>query len=123
MGGGSIRQVVGHATGVDLLDVTLRLAMGERVVATPTRRGAAASRSLYPIAAGRVEHVDVDRLAREPGVAAVNLWMDKGSRYRLPPDGYGEVLGVVTVAGDVREAVRLADGAVAVADKQTVLAP
>jgi biotin carboxylase len=123
MGGGSIRQVVRYATGVDLLDVTLRLATGERVDATPARYGAAASRSLYPLAAGRVEHVDVDQLAREPGVAAVNLWMEVGSQYRLPPDGYGEVLGVVTVADDVREAVRLADAAVAAADRRTVLVP
>ncbi|GAA2340057.1 ATP-grasp domain-containing protein [Dactylosporangium salmoneum] len=121
MGGGSIRQVVRHATGVDLLDLTLRLALGERPAPAIAEHGAAASRSLYPPRPGRVPRVDVDRLARLPGVVAVNLWMREGAMYRLPPHGYGEVLGVVATAPTAAEAVRLADAATAEAARATVL--
>jgi biotin carboxylase len=121
MGGGSIRQVVLGATGVDLLQVTLELALGRRVTPTPRSLGAAASRSLYPSRAGRVVSLDVAGLARRRGVDAVNVWLGPGEDYRLPPDGYGEVLGVVTRAANPAEAVRLAESAVKWVEKGTVL--
>ena len=121
MGGGSIRQVVRNATGVDLLDLTMQLAMGRTPVATPVDGGAAASRSLYPASAGTVASVDTGPIAAQPGIVDVNLWLAKGDTYRLPPDGYGEVLGVVAAAETADEAIRLAQHAIEVARERTVL--
>lgn len=113
MGGGSIRQVVRLATGVDLLEVTLELARGRRpeIAAGPDR--AAASRSFFPERPCLVRDVDrADELLELPGVVAVNRWMRAGEVYRLPPDGYREVLGVVAVGDDPHEAILNAEAAV-----------
>lgn len=128
MGGGSIRQVVRLATGVDLVQLTLWLALGERpAVRTGTRANgtAAASRSLYPPRPGRLVCVDVAGLSRLPGVQAVNQWLQPGESYRIPPDGYGEVCGVVTAGQTPDAAIRLADAAIdtAVRDGLVTLEP
>jgi biotin carboxylase len=118
MGGGSIRQVVRLATGVDLVELTLLLALGQRpAVRTGTRAvgTAAASRSLYPHQPGRLVSIDTAGLAKLPGVQAVNQWLTPGESYRIPPDGYSEVCGVVTVGGTPDTAIRLADAAIATA--------
>ena len=115
MGGGSIRQVVRLATGVDLVELTLRLALGQRpAVRTGTRADgiAAASRSLYPPGPGRVVRIEVAGLSRLPGVQAVNQWLRPGDSYRIPPDGYSEVCGVVTAGPTPDTAIRLADAAI-----------
>ncbi len=116
MGGGSIRQVVRLATGVDLVELTLRLALGQRPAAL--RAGsradgiAAASRSLYPPRPGRLVRIDTDGLSRLAGVQAVNQWLRPGESYRIPPDGYSEVCGVVTAGPTPDTAIRLADAAI-----------
>ncbi|WP_158887941.1 ATP-grasp domain-containing protein [Amycolatopsis anabasis] len=115
MGGGSIRQVVLAATGTDLLEATLRFAMGQRPEATPSQRGAAASRSWYPDRAGRLRRMDAEALARLPGIVAVNRWMAEGELYELPPDGYREVCGVVATGTSAGAAVRLAESALEIA--------
>jgi biotin carboxylase len=116
MGGGSIRQVVRLATGVDLVELTLRLALGQRpaAVRTDTRADgiAAASRSLYPPRPGRLVRIDTAGLSRLPGVRAVNQWLRPGESYRIPPDGHSEVCGVVTVGRTPDTAIRLADAAI-----------
>ena len=115
MGGGSIRQVVCLATGVDLVELTLRLALGQRPgVRTGTSADgiAAASRSLYPPRPGRLIRIDTAGLSRLPGVTAVNQWLRPGESYRIPPDGYSEVCGVVTVGRTPDTAIRLADAAI-----------
>ncbi|MEX1141454.1 MAG: ATP-grasp domain-containing protein [Thermoleophilaceae bacterium] len=122
MGGGSIRQVVRLATGVDLLAVTLDLARGNRpeIEAGPDR--AAASRSFFPERPCLVRDVErADELLDMPGVVAVNRWMRAGEVYRLPPDGYREVLGVVAVGDDPREAIANAEGAIEVAARGDVV--
>lgn len=125
LGGGSIRQVVAHATGTDLVETTLELAAGgtPSTRPRPASRGAAASRSLYPPEAGTVGRVDTAAIAALPGIVAVNLWLEEGARYRLPPDGYGEVLGVVATAGQPQEAIGLADRAIEFAAERIVLLP
>jgi len=117
MGGGSIRQVVQLATGVDLLEVTLDLATGSRIDARPRARGGAASRSLYPHQPGRLISVDLARLASLPGIVAVNDWMKPGEEYRTPPDGYREVVGLVATAHDSAGAVAYAEAAVEMAQR------
>lgn len=116
MGGGSLRQVVRLATGVDLVDLTLRLALGQRPAAVRTGTSpdgiAAASRSLYPPRPGRLVRIDTAGLSELPGVQAVNQWLRPGESYRIPPDGYSEVCGVVTVGPTSEAAIRLADAAI-----------
>ncbi len=123
MGGGSIRQVAAHGTGVDLVEITLELAAGGRPRPGPVPGSAVASRSLYPPLAGTVGQIDTDALSRLPGIVAVNRWMDEGAVYRLPPEGYGEVLGVVAVAARVDDAIALADAAIEFAAERIVMLP
>lgn len=123
MGGGSIRQVVAHATGVDLVSMVLRLAMGDNPDAAPVPGKAAASRSLYPALPGTITHLDAAQLTLRPGVTAVNCWLGKGDAYRTPPDGYGEVLGVVTEAATADDAIELAEDAISFAASTVVMAP
>ena len=123
MGGGSIRQVVAHASSVDLVEVTLELASGGSPQPRPMPGHAAASRSLYPARPGTVGRVDTDELSRLPGIVAVNRWLEEGAFYRVPPDGYGEVLGVVATAAQVDDAISIADAAVEFAAERIILLP
>lgn len=113
MGGGSIRQVVRLATGVDLLAVTLELARGRRPQVAPGPDRAAASRSYFPARPATVRDVErTEELLELPGIVAVNRWMAPGEEYRLPPDGYREVVGVVAVGDTPEIAVVNAEDAV-----------
>lgn len=123
MGGGSIRQVVALATGIDLIEITLELAAGGSPRLRPAPGPAAASRSLYPPRPGTVGRVDTDELSRRPGITAVNRWLDEGAVYRVPPDGYGEVLGVVATAAQVDDAISIADAAIEFAAERIELLP
>jgi S-sulfo-L-cysteine synthase (3-phospho-L-serine-dependent) len=119
MGGGSIRQVVRLATGVDLLEATLELARGRRPAAPePLHANAAASRSWYPDRPCLVRDMSrAEDLLDLPGIVAVNRWMRDGDVYRLPPDGYREVVGVVAVGETPQEAIANAEGAIATAER------
>jgi biotin carboxylase len=122
MGGGSIRQVVQLATGIDLLELTLALARGQKPDIDPARDRAAASRSFFPERPCLVRDVSrTDELRDMPGIVAVNRWMGAGEVYRLPPDGYREVLGVVAVGDTPEEASANAEGAVAEAGRGEVV--
>jgi hypothetical protein len=123
MGGGSIRQVVAHASSVDLVEVTLELAGGGSPRPRPMPGRAAASRSLYPARPGTVGRVDTDELSRLPGIVAVNRWLEEGAVYRVPPDGYGEVLGVVATAAQVDDAIGIADAAIEFAAERIIVLP
>jgi biotin carboxylase len=118
MGGGSIRQVVELATGVDLLAVTLELARGRKPEIEPAPDRAAASRSWFPARPCLVGDVSrADELLDLPGIVAVNRWMRAGEVYRLPPDGYREVLGVVAVGDTPEQAIANAEAAIAAAER------
>ena len=122
MGGGSIRQVVRLATGVDLLEVTLELARGRKPEIAPAPDRAAASRSFFPARPCTVRDLArADDLLELPGIVAVNRWMAEGDRYELPPDGYREVLGVVAVGDTPAEAIARAEHAVAEAERGEVV--
>jgi len=112
IGGGSIRQVVYHATGLDLLELGLRLAAGQDVAVTSTVRQAAASRSLYPPTEGKLRRLaGLDNARSMPGVVHINEWLEPGQFYGLPPRSYGEVVGIVAVANDALSAVKRATSA------------
>ena len=137
MGGGSIRQVVELATGVDLLELTLELARGQRpaglasagaaaagAVGSPSDApyGGAASRSWFPDRPCLVRDVSrADALLDLPGIVAVNRWTRDGDVYRLPPDGYREVLGVVATGDTPEQATARAEAAVAEAARGEVV--
>lgn len=145
MGGGSIRQVVRLATGVDLLELTLEIARGRSPRATAGNGvagaaeraatagggaaeraaieaagagpfGGAASRSWFPERPCVVTDLSrADELLELPGIVAVNRWTPEGDVYRLPPDGYREILGVVATGATPEEATARAEGAVSAA--------
>ena len=155
MGGGSIRQVVKLATGVDLLELTLELARGRRpeglasdggkpratgAVGSPEAAhggataggdaaadagapfGGAASRSWFPERPCLVRDISrADALLELPGIVAVNRWTQDGDVYRLPPDGYREVLGVVATGDTPEQATERAEAAVAEAARGEVV--
>jgi biotin carboxylase len=122
MGGGSIRQVVKLATGVDLLELTLELARGRKPAIAPATDRAAASRSWFPERPCLVRDVArADELLELPGIVAVNRWTQAGDVYRLPPDGYREVLGVVATGATPDDATARAEGAVAEAARGEVV--
>lgn len=113
MGGGSIRQVVKLATGVDLLELTLELARGRKPEIPPLTDRAAASRSWFPERPCVVRDISrADELLDLPGIVAVNRWTADGDVYRLPPDGYREILGVVAVGDTPEQATARAEAAV-----------
>lgn len=122
MGGGSIRQVVKLATGVDLLELTLELARGRKPDIAPLTDRAAASRSWFPERPCVVTDISgADALLDLPGIVAVNRWTRDGDVYRLPPDGYREVLGVVATGDTPEQATERAEGAVAEAARGEVV--
>ena len=123
MGGGSIRQVVELATGVDLLELTLELARGRRPeIAPPPTDRAAASRSWFPDRPCVVRDISrADELLDLPGIVAVNRWTSAGDVYRLPPDGYREIFGVVAVGDTPEQATTRAEAAVAEAARGEVV--
>jgi biotin carboxylase len=122
MGGGSIRQVVKLATGVDLLELTLELARGRKPDVAPLTDRAAASRSWFPPAPCVVRDLSrADELLDLPGIVAVNRWTQDGDVYRLPPDGYREVLGVVATGATPEEATAHAEGAIAEAARGEIV--
>jgi biotin carboxylase len=123
MGGGSIRQVVKLATGVDLLELTLELARGRKPEIRPLTDRAAASRSWFPERPCVVRDISrADELLDLPGIVAVNRWTQDGEVYRLPPDGYREVLGVVATGATPEQATERAEAAVAEAARGEVVA-
>lgn len=122
MGGGSIRQVVKLATGVDLLELTLELARGRKPEIAPLTGRAAASRSWFPERPCVVRDISrADELRDLPGIVAVNRWTQDGDVYRLPPDGYREVLGVVATGATPEQATERAEAAVAEAARGQVV--
>jgi S-sulfo-L-cysteine synthase (3-phospho-L-serine-dependent) len=122
MGGGSIRQVVELATEVDLLEATLELARGRRPEIAPLTNRAAASRSWFPDRPCVVRDISrADELLDLPGIVAVNRWTSDGDVYRLPPDGYREILGVVAVGDTPEQATARAEAAVAEAARGEVV--
>jgi biotin carboxylase len=122
MGGGSIRQVVKLATGVDLLELTLELARGRKPEIAPLTDRGAASRSWFPDRPCVVRDLSrADELLDLPGIVAVNRWTQEGDVYRLPPDGYREILGVVATGDTPEQATERAEDAVAEAARGEIV--
>lgn len=88
VGGDLIGHLVRLATGIDLPKAAADLACGTAPDLTPTRRGAAGIRMLYPAASGTItEQTDQPFTAHTPWLRQVQWTRQVGDRLVLPPDG------------------------------------
>ncbi|MGW5096351.1 ATP-grasp domain-containing protein [Streptomyces nodosus] len=89
LGGDMIGHLVRLATGIDLPRTAADLACGRAPDLTPTRRGAAGIRMLYPTASGTLteQHINQPFAAHTPWLRQVQ-WIRKiGDQLVLPPEG------------------------------------
>ena len=89
IGGDMIGHLVRLATGIDLPRVAADLACGKAPDLTPTRRGAAGIRMLYPAASGTLTMRQINRpfAAHTPWLRQVQWIRRVGERLVLPPEG------------------------------------
>ncbi|MFJ2231236.1 ATP-grasp domain-containing protein [Streptomyces halstedii] len=122
IGGDMIGHLVRLATGIDLPRAAADLACGRAPDLTPTRRGAAGIRMLYPDASGTL----TARLINIP-FSAHNLWLHQvqwireiGEQLLLPPDGdlFTARAGFYIVTG--RNTVEVTDRLDTAADEITI---
>ncbi|OKI09391.1 carboxylase [Streptomyces sp. CB02923] len=87
--GDMIGHLVRLATGIDLPKAAAALACGHSPDLTPTRRGAAGIRLLYPAASGTLTERQVNQpfAARTPWLQQVQWTRQVGDSLLLPPDG------------------------------------
>ncbi|MDF9868651.1 biotin carboxylase [Streptomyces pratensis] len=89
IGGDMIGHLVRLATGIDLPRAAADLACGRAPDLTPTRRGAAGIRMLYPDASGTLtaRHIDIPFAAHTPWLHQVRWIREIGEQLILPPEG------------------------------------
>ncbi|MGW1817034.1 ATP-grasp domain-containing protein [Streptomyces sp. NPDC002125] len=89
IGGDMIGHLVRLATGIDLPRAAADLACGRAPDLTPTRRGAAGIRMLYPDASGTLaaRHINTPFAAHTPWLHQVQWIREIGEQLLLPPDG------------------------------------
>ncbi|MFD5111721.1 ATP-grasp domain-containing protein [Streptomyces sp. NPDC058391] len=89
VGGDMIGHLVRTATGIDLPKTAADLACGNSPDLTPTRRGAAGIRMLYPAASGTLTERQINKLfaAYTPWLQQVQWTRQVGDPLLLPPDG------------------------------------
>ncbi len=109
LGGGFIAaELVPRSTGVDLVEASLRLALGETVQPKPTARGGAALRFLEPEPGVLRAITGVDEARKAPGVVDVQVWCEVGQRIAELTDATARVGYVLAEADDAPTAARLA---------------
>jgi biotin carboxylase len=122
IGGDMIGHLVRLATGIDLPKVAADLACGHSPDLTPTRRGAAGIRMLYPAASGTLteRHIDQPFSARTPWLRQVQWIRQVGDPLLLPPEGdlFTARAGFYIVTG--RNTAEVAERLDMVADQITV---
>ncbi|MEV0577157.1 ATP-grasp domain-containing protein [Streptomyces sp. NPDC050392] len=89
IGGDMIGHLVRLATGIDLPKAAADLACGRAPDITPTRRGAAGIRMLYPDASGTLtqRQINTPFAAHTPWLRQVQWIREIGEQLLLPPDG------------------------------------
>lgn len=121
LAGGFIPELVRIAQGVDLIDATVRLVVGEQVVLERSAAGFAAIRFLLPTSEqfglrgqGVLLRVDgLDAVGEVPGVVGVAMYQAVGSEVRRSGD-FRERLGHVIARGETgAQAAAVADQALA----------
>ncbi|MFE9725991.1 ATP-grasp domain-containing protein [Streptomyces sp. NPDC005794] len=122
IGGDMIGHLVRLATGIDLPKAAADLACGRAPDLTPTRRGAAGIRMLYPEASGTLttRHINTPFAAHTPWLRQVQWIREIGEQLRLPPDGdlFTARAGFYIVTG--RNTAEVTDRLDAAADEITV---
>jgi biotin carboxylase len=117
--GGQMADLVRHAVGVELVDVQIRMALGEEVpdaLALPRFRQPLAIRFLTaepgPLPAGRVKRIGpLDRVRAMPGVVQAETYLVEGETIR-PVRLDGDRRGYVIAVADTNlEALELAEAA------------
>jgi biotin carboxylase len=125
--GGQMVEVPRHGVGVDLVEVAVRLALGEELpggLLDAQRQQPLAIRFLTaepgPLKPGVVEHVGtVDKALALPGVVRAECWAQPGETVR-PVQVDGDRRGYVIALGDTNlEALRRADAAAGLVDVLT----
>jgi biotin carboxylase len=124
--GGQMADLAAHAVGVDLVEIALRQALGERVpdeLVRAQRQQPLAIRFLTaepgPLPAGRVRSVTgLDRVLAFPGVVQADLFLQKGEEVR-PVRLDGDRRGYVIAVGETSlEALERAEAACRLLDVQ-----
>ncbi|MEU7148705.1 ATP-grasp domain-containing protein [Streptomyces sp. NPDC045456] len=89
LGGDMIGHLVRLATGIDLPKTAADLACGHHPDLTPTRRGAAGIRMLYPAASGTLTAQQINQpfAAHTPWLQQLQWTRQVGDPLLLPPDG------------------------------------
>ncbi|MEH0399285.1 ATP-grasp domain-containing protein [Streptomyces sp. B21-088] len=122
IGGDMIGHLVRLATGIDLPKAAADLACGRAPDLTPTRRGAAGIRMLYPDASGTLtaRHINIPFAAHAPWLHQVRWIREIGEQLLLPPDGdlFTARAGFYIVTG--RDTVEVTDRLDTAADEITI---
>ncbi|MEH0406825.1 ATP-grasp domain-containing protein [Streptomyces sp. B21-089] len=122
IGGDMIGHLVRLATGIDLPKAAADLACGRAPDLTPTRRGAAGIRMLYPDASGTLtaRHINIPFAAHAPWLHQVRWIREIGEQLLLPPDGdlFTARAGFYIVTG--RNTVEVTDRLDTAADEITI---
>lgn len=121
--GGQMADLVRHAVGVDLVEVALRFALGERVsddLVVPKTRTPVAIRFFTaqpgPLPIGRVRSASLDRVFTAPGVVQADSYLVPGETIR-PVQRDGDRRGyVVAVGATGLEALERSERAAALVD-------
>ncbi|MGO7335773.1 ATP-grasp domain-containing protein [Rhizobium leguminosarum] len=114
LAGGFIPVLVRHSAGIDLIEVTLRRALGWEVDLRPTKRCGASIRFL--LRDQRAEEPSKDRISyvlRQRHVVDICLYSSAATPGRELQGDFRDRIGhIITVGRDVEEATRAADEAV-----------
>jgi S-sulfo-L-cysteine synthase (3-phospho-L-serine-dependent) len=111
LGGGFIPELVRLASGVDLIDATLRRAAGLSISLAPRHRLAASIRFIVPAAAGRIESIDFAKARGVPGVEAVASYRQAGTAFEPRGDFTDRIGHVIATALDGAGAASAAEQA------------
>ncbi|WP_446038039.1 ATP-grasp domain-containing protein [Streptomyces sp. SID1121] len=122
IGGDMIGHLVRLATGIDLPKAAADLACGQRPYLTPTRRGAAGIRMLYPATSGTLTSRKINEpfAAHTPWLRQVQWNREIGDALLLPPAGdlFTARVGFYVVTG--RDTAEVNERLDTVADEITV---
>lgn len=110
LAGGFIPELVRLATGVDLIEASVALAVGRPVDLRPSAQAHASIRFLCPERGGRLAGFGgLDEASRVPGVVDVRLYRQAGDEHAVHHDFRDRIGHVVARAGDGESAARAAE--------------
>lgn len=112
-GGDFIAYMMELAFGLEMIELTMRLLLGDSIILEPLARKAAAVRYLL-LSEGEIESIHgLDEVRNTPGIAWVDFRLQPGERVIQAKDSFTRHGCVVAVGETPDEAIRLAEEAVA----------